>query len=106
MQSYENCVLAHCKRIYGTRLLYRNRAIYFRTEEEIYRVDLSLSKDKVFCFYNTSGAITLIESNLARGFFRVAAFPTYRDAGLVPSLRDWERFLADAYYYEKTYGGY
>lgn len=106
MQSCENCVLAHCKRTYGTRLLYRNRAIYFQTEGETYRVDLSLSKDKVFCFYNTSGAITLIESNLARGFFRIAAFPTYRDAGLVPSLADWERFLADAYHYEKTSGGY
>lgn len=106
MQSCENCVLAHCKRTYGTRLFYRNRAVYFQTGEEIYRVDLSLSKDRVFYFYDTNGAIALIESNLARGFFKVAAFPTYRDAGLVPSLADWERFLADAYYYEKTSGGY
>lgn len=106
MQSCENCVLAHCKRTYGARLFYRNHAIYFQTGEEVYRVDLSLSKDGVFCFYNTNGAIALIESNLARGFFRVAALPTYRDAGLIPSLADWERFLADAYYYEKTSGGY
>lgn len=106
MQSYENCVLAHCKRIYGTKLLYRNHSIYFQTGEEIYRVDLSLSKDKVYCFYNISGTIALIESNLARGFFRIAALPTYKDAGLVPSLADWERFLADAYYYKKTSGGY
>lgn len=106
MLSCEDYVLAHCKRIYGSRILYRNRIVYIQTEEDTYKVDLSLSKENIFSFYGTTKESILVESNLARGFFRIAAYPTYKEAGIVPSLADWERFLADAYHYEKTSGGY
>ena len=106
MLSCEDCVLVHCKRIYGSRVLYRNRAVYIQTEEDTYKIDLSLSKDGVFCFRGAINGSILVESNLARGFFRIAAYPTYKKIGLVPSLEDWERFLMDAYSYEKTCGGY
>ena len=106
MQSCEDYVLAHCKKIYGIKVLYRNRAIYIQTEEDTYRVDLSFAKDKIYGFCSVNNGKVLIESNLARGFFRIAAYSTYREIGLIPSFEDWEKFLADAYHYEKIYGGY
>ena len=99
MRDSKDYVVIHCRRTYGARLLYKNRVFYFQTEDGVYRVDLSLSRKGIYRFYNTEKPLVLTESNLARGFFRLAALCTYKETGMVPTQSDWERFLNDAYRY-------
>lgn len=99
MRDSKDYVVIHCRRTYGARLLYKNRVFYFQTEDGIYRIDLSLSNKGIYRFYNIEKPLVLTESNLARGIFRLAALRTYKEAGVVPTQSDWERFLNDAYKY-------
>lgn len=99
MRDSKDYVVIHCRRVYGARLLYKNRIFYFQTEDGIYRIDLSLSPKGIYRFYNTEKPLVLTESCLARGFFRLAALHTYKETGTIPTQSDWERFLNDAYRY-------
>lgn len=99
MRDSKDYVVIHCRRTYGARLLYKNRVFYFQTEDGIYRIDLSLSNKGIYRFYNIEKPLVLTESNLARGIFRLAALRTYKEAGVIPTQSDWERFLNDAYKY-------
>lgn len=100
MLSLEDQVLAHCKRIYGSRILYKNRSIYIKTEEDIYKIDFSLSNKGIYRFCSTTSPYVLNESCLARGFFKVSAHGIYKEIGFAPSEDDWQSFLRDAHKYK------
>lgn len=97
MVSVEDYVLAHAKHTYGARVLYRNRALYIQTEDYTYRLDLRLAPANVYRFIAIQAPIVLIDTCLARGFFKVAAHATYKAVNKIPTNADWERFLNDAY---------
>ena len=97
MWSIEDCVLAHCRRTYGARVLYHNRAVYIKTEDDTYQIDLSLADQNIYRFRSTTKPLVLTETCLARGFFRVSAHATYKKAGKIPTVKDWKQFLNDAY---------
>lgn len=99
MRDSKDYVVIHCRRTYGARLLYKNRKVYFQAEDGVYEIDLSLASKGIYRFYNTERPAVLTESCLERGFFRLAALCTYKEAGIVPTQRDWEIFLNDAYKY-------
>lgn len=97
MRDSKDYVVSYCRHIYGARVLYRNRKLCFQTEDGIYRVDLSLKHKGIYRFHNIEKPMILTESNLARGFFRLAAKSAYEKAGVIPTQYDWEVFLKDAY---------
>ena len=97
MLSCEDYVIAHCKRIYGMQILYKNRKVYIRTDSDIYWLDLSGADENVFRFCGEETGYELRESCLPRGFFKIAARKTYEKAGIGIINEDWEQFLNDAY---------
>ena len=99
MWSCEDYVIAYCKRIYGMRLLGKNGKFYLETTGGTYRIDRHLSHEQIYLFHNVDCPLTLTETNLGRAFFKLAAFSTYKEIGIVPSQKDWEKFLNDAYKY-------
>ena len=99
MRDSKDYVVIHCRRTYGARLLYKNRVFYFQTEDGIYRIDLSLSNKGIYRFYNIEKPLVLTDTNLARGIFRMATHKTYKEIEQIPSNKDWERFVNDAYVY-------
>lgn len=99
MNSLTNNVLLYARHVYGTQMLYRNRAVYLKTEDDTYRVDIHLAHKSIFRFHSMTYPIVLTDTNFARGIFRIAALRTYKEAGMVPNQSDWERFLNDAYRY-------
>lgn len=97
MVDMEDYVLAYIKRVYGAQILYRNRVVYIKTEDDTYRIDLSLARRSIYRFHSTTKPFVLTDTCLARGFFRVAAHATYKAVNKIPTNDDWERFLNDAY---------
>ena len=97
MWSIEDYVLAYCKHIYGAQILYRNRAVYIKTTDDIYRIDLDLADRKIYCFHSMTKPLRLVETCLARGFFRLSAYSAYKEANRIPTNEDWEKFINDAY---------
>lgn len=99
MWSIEDYILAHIKRIYGAQILYRNRVIYIKTEDDIYQIDLHLAHEGIYRFISATKPLILTETCLARGFFYVAAYASYKKANIIPTQEDWKKFLNDAYKY-------
>ena len=99
MWSCEDYVLAHIKRTYGALIFYRNRTFYIKTTDDIYRIDFRLAEENIYRFVSMTKPMVLTETNLARGFFRVAAHSTYKETKQIPTYQDWKRFLNDAYKY-------
>jgi hypothetical protein len=97
--SKEDYVLAYAKKVYGAKIFYRNRAIYIKTQADVYKIDLHLANESIYRFISMTKPLVLTETCLARGFFRVCAFSTYKDAQKIPTNKDWEKFLNDAYKY-------
>ena len=102
MNSLTNNVLLYAHHVYGTQMLYRNRAMYVRTAEDTYYVDLHLAHEGIYRFYSTTKPLVLTETCLERGVFRVAAFSLYKRANKIPTNSDWEKFVNDAYKYMAT----
>ncbi len=97
MWSIEDYVLAYCRHIYGAQILYRNRAVYIKTADDIYRIDLDLADRKIYCFHSMTKPLRLVETCLARGFFRLSAHAAYKEANRIPTNEDWEKFVNNAY---------
>ena len=95
-------VLLYAHYVYGTQILYRNRAMYVRTVEDTYYVDLRLAHEGIYRFCSITKPLVLTETYLERGVFRVAAFSSYKRANKIPTNSDWERFVNDAYKYVAT----
>lgn len=102
MNSLTNNILFYIRYVYNAWLFSRNRAVYFRTEDDIYHVDIHLAHKNVFRFYSTTRPLALIDSNFGRGLFRLAAHAAYKEANKIPSQKDWEKFINDAYKYSYT----
>lgn len=99
MNRLNDYVVNYIRHVYGAQLLYRNRAIYLRTDDNIYKIDLSLAHKKVYRFHSLHTPFTLTDTNFDRGMFRAAAHGTYKEIGLIPTNKDWEKFMNDAYAY-------
>ena len=97
MSNLTNNVLLYARHVYGTQMFYRNRAMYLKTEDDIYRVDIHLAHKSIFRFHSMTYPMVLTDTNFARGIFRIAALHTYKETGNIPTQSDWERFLNDAY---------
>ena len=99
MNSLTNNVLLYARHVYGTQMLYRNRAAYLKTEDDIYRIDIHLAHKSIFRFYSMTYPMVLTDTNLARGIFRMATHKIYKEIKQIPTNKDWERFVNDAYAY-------
>ena len=99
MNNLASNVLLYARHEYGIRLLYRNRTMYLKTENDIYRIDMHLSHERIYRFYSTTYPLVLTDINFARGIFRMAAYKTYKEIGKIPTNKDWEKFVNDAYAY-------
>ena len=99
MKNLTDCVVAYTRHVYGTQILYRNRAVYLKTEDDVYRVDIHLAHKSVFRFHSMTYPMVFTDTNLARGIFRMAAHKTYKEIEQIPTNKDWERFVNDAYAY-------
>lgn len=97
MNHLNDYVVNYIRHVYGAQLLYRNRAIYLKTDDNIYQVDLSLAHKEIYRFHGLRLPITLTDTNFGRGMFRAAAHGTYKEIGLIPTNKDWEKFINDAY---------
>ena len=97
MWSIEDYVLAYCKHIYGAQILYRNRAVYIKTADDVYKIDFDLADRSIYRFHSMTKPFQLTETCLARGFFRLSAHATYKEANRIPTHKDWEKFINDAY---------
>lgn len=100
MWTNSDYIIAHCKRVYGMRIFYKNRKIYVNTSNDTYLLDMSLANYDVYRFRSTTRPFTLTETCLPRGFFRVAAYETYKEAKIIPTNKDWETFVNNAYKHE------
>ena len=99
MSSLTDNILLYARHVYGTQMLYRNRAVYLKTEDDIYRVDIHLAHKSIFRFHSTTYPMVFTDTNFARGIFRMAAHKTYKEIKQIPTNKDWERFINDAYAY-------
>ena len=99
MNSLTDNVLLYARHIYGAQMLYRNRVVYLKTEDDVYRIDIHLAHKNIFRFHSMTYPMVFTDTNLARGIFRMAAHKTYKEIEQIPSNKDWERFVNDAYAY-------
>lgn len=97
MNRLNDFVILYARHVYGARLLYRNRAIYLKTDDNIYRVDLSMAHKNIYRFHGMRLPIVLTDTCFGRGLFRAAAHGTYKEINLIPTNADWEKFVNDAY---------
>lgn len=104
MKNLTDYVVAYARFVYRVQILYKNRIIYLKTEDDTYRIDLSLAGRSVYRFYSTTKPIVLTDTCLARGFYRAAAYSSYRKANKIPTVDDWEKFVNDAYAFCLTIG--
>lgn len=99
MNSLTNNILLYARYVYGTQILYRNRAVYLKTEDDVYRIDIHLAHKSIFRFHSMTYPMVFTDTNLARGIFRMATHKTYKEIEQIPTNKDWERFVNDAYAY-------
>ena len=99
MKNLTDCVVAYTRYVYGTQILYRNRAVYLKTEDDIYRIDIHLAHKSIFRFHSMTYPMVFTDTNLARGIFRMATHKIYKEIEQIPTNKDWERFVNDAYAY-------
>ena len=99
MNSLTNNILLYARHVYGTQILYRNRAVYIKTEDDVYRIDIHLAHKSIFRFHSMTYPMVFTDTNLARGIFRMATHKTYKEIEQIPTNEDWERFINDAYAY-------
>ena len=97
MKILTDYLVAYTRHVYGAQMLYRNRAVYLKTEDDVYRIDIHLAHKSVFRFHSMTYPAVFTDTNLARGIFRMAAHNTYKEIGQIPTNKDWERFVNDAY---------
>lgn len=99
MKNLTDYVIAYARHVYGTQMLYRNRAVYLKTEDDVYRIDIHLAHESIYRFHSTTYPMVFTDTSLARGIFRMAAHKTYKEIEQIPTNEDWERFVKDAYAY-------
>ena len=99
MKNLIDYVIAYARHVYGTQILYRNRAVYLKTEDDVYRIDIPLAHESIFRFHSTTYSTVFTDTNFARGIFRMAAHKTYKEIEQIPTDKDWEKFVNDAYAY-------
>ena len=99
MKNLTDYVIAYARHIYGIQMLYRNRAVYLKTKDDVYRIDVHLAHENIFRFHSMTYPMVFTDTNLARGIFRMAAHKTYKEIEQIPTNKDWERFVNDAYAY-------
>lgn len=97
MKNLTDYVVAYARYVYGTQMLYRNRAVYLKTEDDVYRIDIHLAHKSIFRFHSMTYPMVFTDTNLARGIFRMAAHKTYKEIEQIPTNKDWEKFVNDAY---------
>lgn len=97
MNGLTNNILLYARHVYGAQMFYRNRAMYLKTEDDVYRVDTHLAHESVFRFHSMTYPMVFTDTNFARGIFRMAAHKTYKEIKQIPSNEDWEKFINDAY---------
>ena len=96
----EDYIIAHCKRVYGMQILYKNRKVYVKTSDNIYQIDFTFANNNVFRFIDDKDSLVLTETYLPRAFFKLASRIVYKEIDKEPTQEDWERFVNDAYRYE------
>lgn len=104
MKNLTDYVVAYARFVYGAQVLYKNRMMYLKTEDDTYRIDLSLAGRSVYRFCSTTKPMVITDTCLARGFYRAAAHSSYRMANKIPTVADWEKFVNDAYAFCLTIG--
>jgi hypothetical protein len=100
MWSCEDYIIAHCKRIYGMQILYKNRKVYVKTSDNVYQIDFTFANNNVFRFIDDKNSLVLTETCLPRALFKLASRTVYKEIDKEPTQEDWERFVNDAYRYE------